>query len=103
MFAASLLAISLMQSAMGSQQNPKPAGVAENSPSKLSQFEVVQLKAKAERGDADAQATLGRAYQDGNGVSHDDGLAARWYRKAAEQGNAGAQNGLGTMYRIGRA
>jgi hypothetical protein len=101
MFAAFLLAISPMQSAVSSQQNPKPAAVAENSPYKLSYSEVVQLKAKAETGDADAQTTLGRAYQDGNGLTHDDGLAARWYLKAAEQGNASAQNSLGTMYRMG--
>eukprot|EP00747_Dinoflagellata_sp_TGD_P178644 gnl/TRDRNA2_/TRDRNA2_27956_c0_seq1.p2 gnl/TRDRNA2_/TRDRNA2_27956_c0~~gnl/TRDRNA2_/TRDRNA2_27956_c0_seq1.p2 ORF type:complete len:118 (+),score=38.52 gnl/TRDRNA2_/TRDRNA2_27956_c0_seq1:404-757(+) len=28
--------------------------------------------------------------------------AAKWYRKAAEQGNAGGQRGLGYMYELGR-
>ena len=28
--------------------------------------------------------------------------AVRWYRRAAEQGQAGAQNGLGRMYENGR-
>jgi TPR repeat protein len=90
-----------MQSAVSAHQNPKPAAVAETSPSKLSRSEVVQLKAKADTGDVDAQATLGRAHQDGDGVSRDDGLAARWYLRAAEQGNVSAQNSLGTMYRMG--
>jgi hypothetical protein len=50
MFAAALLAISLLQSSAASHQNSKPASVAETAPSKLSSSEVVQLKAKAETG-----------------------------------------------------
>ncbi|MCL2872326.1 MAG: sel1 repeat family protein [Betaproteobacteria bacterium] len=34
-------------------------------------------------------------YQDGRGVAQDDAQAVVWYRKAAEQGNADAQNSLG--------
>jgi TPR repeat protein/sugar phosphate isomerase/epimerase len=37
-----------------------------------------------------------------NGFPHDDTQAVRWYRKAAEQGDAAAQNGLGFMYENGR-
>ena len=41
-------------------------------------------------------------YERGQGVSKDDAQAVAWYRKAAEQGNAGAQNNLGLMYKRGR-
>ncbi len=68
---------------------------------KLSPSEISQLRAKANAGDATAQTTLGRAYQDGNGVPHNDALALQWYRKAAEQGDAAAENSLGVMYRLG--
>jgi TPR repeat protein len=37
-------------------------------------------------------------YQNGKGVPQDDAEAIRWYLKAAEQGNADAQNNLGLMY-----
>ena len=35
-------------------------------------------------------------------MPQDYGEAVRWYRRAAEQGNARAQNNLGTMYQNGR-
>ena len=37
-------------------------------------------------------------YESGKGVPQDDKQAVRWYRKSAEQGDAGAQNSLGFMY-----
>ncbi len=37
-------------------------------------------------------------YDNGRGVPHDDKLARHWYRRAAEQGYAPAQNNLGGMY-----
>jgi hypothetical protein len=37
-------------------------------------------------------------YYEGRGVPQDDAEAARWYRKAAEQGYAEAQFNLGSMY-----
>ena len=46
----------------------------------------------AEQGDADAQFTLGFRYEYGLGVPQDDAEAVRWYRLAAEQGNASAQD-----------
>ena len=45
----------------------------------------------AEQGDADAQFNLGFAYATGEGVPQDDAEAVRWFRLAAEQGNALAQ------------
>ena len=47
----------------------------------------------AELGDAHAQHYLGLKYGAGQSVPEDDAEAVRWYRLAAEQGNAGAQSG----------
>jgi TPR repeat protein len=41
-------------------------------------------------------------YRRGQGVPQDYTEAARWYRKAAEQGDASAQCNLGYMYDRGR-
>ena len=41
-------------------------------------------------------------YTKGEGVLKDDAEAVRWYRLAAEQGDAHAQYGLGLMYANGR-
>jgi hypothetical protein len=64
--------------------------------------DTAKLIKKAASGDAEAQATLGSMYDNGQGVVNDDAEAVRWYRKAAEQGHAGAQNNLGLMYLSGR-
>ena len=40
-------------------------------------------------------------YDEGEGVQQDKREAAKWYRLAAEQGNAKAQNNLGVMYSNG--
>jgi hypothetical protein len=56
----------------------------------------------AELGDSHAQYTLGLDYHDGNhGLPQDFAEALRWYRKAAEQGFAPAQNNLGALYWMG--
>ncbi len=60
-----------------------------------------QYRKAAEQGDADAQANLGWAYDNGHGVEQDYREAARWYRKAAEQGDAMAQANLGVAYANG--
>jgi hypothetical protein len=41
-------------------------------------------------------------YQKGQGVPQDYKTAVKWYRLAAEQGDAGAQSNLGLMYVLGR-
>jgi len=41
-------------------------------------------------------------YGAGEGVPEDDAEAVRWYRLAADQGQAGAQNSLGFMYANGQ-
>ena len=62
---------------------------------------LVDLRASAEAGDADAQTNLGYRYFIGWGVQEDDVEAVAWYRLAAEQGHAGAQVNLGVMYANG--
>lgn len=57
----------------------------------------------ADSGDPDAQYGLGRLYEIGPGeIRRDYVRAAEWYRKAAAQGIASAQNNLGLMYLEGR-
>ncbi len=41
-------------------------------------------------------------YDKGQGVPQDYAEAMRWYRSAAEQGNAKAQSNLGIMYLVGQ-
>ena len=45
----------------------------------------------AEAGDALLQAILGDMYRKGQGVPQDYAEAVKWYRLAADQGDAGAQ------------
>ena len=40
-------------------------------------------------------------YAEAEGVTQDYAEAVKWYRKAANQGNATAQNNLGWMYQYG--
>jgi TPR repeat protein len=63
-----------------------------------------------ERNDANAQFYLGSLYcrsdveSKNKGdfvVTQDDGLAGMWFRKAADNGHAGAQNALGVLYHFG--
>ena len=53
------------------------------------------LKAKAEKGDVEAQFNLGGCYAKGIGVIKDELKAVEWFEKAADQGNAEAQAALG--------
>jgi hypothetical protein len=53
--------------------------------------------ARAQSGDAEAQVELGRRYENGTGVVESAAQAAKWYRKAAAQGDADAQSSLGFM------
>ncbi len=51
--------------------------------------------------DAESLNNLGLAYQFGKGKPKDYAEAARCFRRAAEQGHAGAQNNLGFLYHNG--
>jgi serine/threonine protein kinase len=61
-------------------------------------------RARADKGEADAQYLLGDAYLHGKGgVAQDDVVGAEWTRKAAENGHAEAQARLGALcYNQGR-
>jgi uncharacterized protein len=48
----------------------------------------------AEKGNADAQYSLGLSYAKGSGVRKDNAEAAKWLKLAAKQGNPKAQAGL---------
>jgi TPR repeat protein len=62
-----------------------------------------QIKASATAGDEEDQRALGYWYENGQGgLPKDDSEAVKWYRKAAEQGDADGQNDLGRMYYNGR-
>ncbi len=60
-----------------------------------------EIKALAEKGDANAQRELGGIYEEGKGIPRSYAKAAEWYRKAADQGDAPAQFYLGGMYEEG--
>lgn len=58
---------------------------------------IREIHIKAEKGDANAQVILGNSYD----VTQNYQEAFQWYLKAAQQGNAIAQNNLGFMYANG--
>jgi hypothetical protein len=61
------------------------------------------LRVRAEKGDAEAQFTLGKNYESGrSGLTRDFAQAAHWYRLSAEQGDPFAMASLGLLYRFGK-
>jgi len=59
-------------------------------------------KAKAEQGNPSSQCALGEIYSHGFlGVTKNDAEAVKWFQKAAEQGDAEAEDDLGICYRDG--
>src|ERR1039457_2797619 len=65
---------------------------------------LADVRAKAEKGDAQSQYELGVALSFGAlGVAKDAVAAVSWYRKAAEQNLAAAQYNLGVCYEQGKA
>ena len=58
---------------------------------------IQELKANAEKGDAEAQLRLGLDYYSGLGVINDDAEAFKWISKAADQNYADAQYFLGCV------
>jgi TPR repeat protein len=64
---------------------------------------LADVRAKAEKGDAQSQYELARAfYFGGLGVAKDEVEAVKWFRKAAEENNAWAQHTLGVCYANGQ-
>ncbi len=69
---------------------------------------VKWLSMAAKQGQPDSQVVLGQMYENGEGVPQDYGLAAYWYRKAADHtmdlGGAGVgANSLAQLYHHGHA
>ena len=50
-------------------------------------FEISDLRRKAEQGDAERQFNLGVLYKKGQGVPQNDATAREWFEKAAAQGH----------------
>lgn len=64
---------------------------------------VEEWRGPAIGGDADAQFNLGQAYKLGRGVPVDPALAESWFRKAALQGHAQAEDNYGlALFQYGR-
>lgn len=60
--------------------------------------EIDTLRAKAERGDAEAALVLGMRYRDARGVGRDYAEAVKWYRLAADLGSGAGMDNVGFMY-----
>lgn len=61
------------------------------------------MRIVADKGVAEAQYMVGLSYEEGwHGVEQDDYVAARWYRRAAEQGYDAAELKLSNLYLDGR-
>ncbi len=71
-------------------------------PQVLSLAEIHAIRARAEKGDPQAQTALAAAYAKGEGIKQDYAAAASWYKQAAEKGNAAAQGALGELYEAGQ-
>ena len=56
-----------------------------------------ELMQMARQGNVDAQFNLGQKYESGVDIPKDNKAAVKWYRLAAEQGQAKAQFNLGGM------
>ena len=64
---------------------------------------LADVRAKAEKGEAQSQYKLGKAFYDGSlGVVKDEAEAVKWFRRAAEQNLADAQSNLGACYADGQ-
>jgi len=63
--------------------------------------EFDRLRIRAHLGGPDSQILVGYAYETGDGTEKDPVAAAKWYRKAAEQGHPKAFGLLGEKYRLG--
>jgi TPR repeat protein len=60
--------------------------------------DMAALKVKAEQGDASSQLALGLRYKESDKLTSDSDEAIKWFRKAADQGNAEAQFEVGNFY-----
>ena len=84
------------------QQEAEMVETSKTPSGEFDRSDLLSVLTAAEKGNADAQNTLGGMYAEGIGVAKNDVQAAQWYRKAAVQGHGLGQRNLGFMYRNGR-
>lgn len=70
-------------------------------PTEAERKEFEAVKARADKGDAEAQISVAMHYANGTGVARDLAKSVKWLRKAADQGVARAQCLLGLSYANG--
>jgi TPR repeat protein len=70
-------------------------------PTDAERKEFDAVKARADKGDPEAQLSVASRYANGQGVAMNPAKSAKWLRKAAEQGSARAQCLLGLAYANG--
>lgn len=63
---------------------------------------ILDIKVKAEQGDAESQYMLAYCLQAGQVITQDYGKALEWYTKAAMQGHMPSQHNLGVLYMTGK-
>jgi len=68
----------------------------------VDQIGLADTRAKAEKGDAQAQLTVGRSYTHSQGGPADWAQAAKWFRQSGAQGQAEAQFLMGMCYLGGK-
>jgi TPR repeat protein len=93
--ACTLLALFALKFRADSSAAPKKPAVPEV-------LNIEEVRAGAERGEAEAQMKLGKTYAKGIGVKQDYKEAGKWYRQAAEKGHAAAQTALAELYEVGQ-
>ncbi len=89
----------------GSKSTPVPNTTPESAPSPATSVSTGSdnsLKARAERGDGQAQYELGVRYFEGREVPKDLIEALRWFKMSADNGVASGQIKLGWMYENGK-
>src|SRR5215471_10570161 len=95
-FGGCVIVVLLLVALAGAHRGESPAA------KEVDPIDLEGLRAKAERGDAQAQKAFGSAYSKGQSVAQSYAEAARWDRVAAEAGNAAAQTVLGELYQAGQ-
>src|SRR5690606_5873654 len=82
----------LAQSAQSGTPDIDPLRAVATSATELPQADLFwQVAVQAREGDPGAQFLLGGFFERGDGIAQDAEMAVMWWRKAAEQGHAGAQ------------
>ncbi|MBE40311.1 MAG: hypothetical protein CL480_03085, partial [Acidobacteria bacterium] len=83
--------------------NTAACATVELTPEEIRSIGIADLRARAGQGDLTAQVALGDLYAEGDGVPQDETEALRWYRRAAEQGDAAAAAWLHRIAEQGNA